>query len=389
MAITKTVIDDTLSEPDGFDAQDITGNGLDDLLVAEEDGEVYWYEQTTRGVFKKHIIRSSAVGGAKQEGAKWWQLNGIWHAVTLDQKNDYITLFTPDENSPRGTWSSGNIITSRPQLQDCHTWDIDGDGVDELVYSWEGRSAVAGGINWLDYNSGSVTSSGSYTDYEMTEEEGAWWIVQDRLDLSGDGNATDILFSARDNGKLNPGIYWIEEPSGAVTGTWAQTTIESNSADWLHIDVGDFFGNGNNDIVAQTLAGNLYIYDAANSWARTEISSSQIRVGHNVRTSPYKRNGRNKIITSGYSPTSAQVYLTEWYWDGDSWAVLDETINIQDKIDDSWAFINITSASPLNMVAADSVNGELAYFTFASDPESDQPNITRATGISAFTGTGL
>jgi len=63
----------------------------------------------------------------------------------LDQANGNIILCKHGGNPKITPWSSVILQAQRINLQNAISYDIDGDGVDELIYTWEGDDDGFGG----------------------------------------------------------------------------------------------------------------------------------------------------------------------------------------------------------------------------------------------------
>lgn len=373
--ITRTIIaNNNLASNDSTHAVDLTGNGLFDYVVANETGELYWYEQIAIGTFATHTINESSVSRAKVEGVLFIDIdgNGNFELLVMDQENNEIRIYAPDTaDNYRGTWSGSTILTSREQIQRPVALDIDEDGVDELVYAWEGNGTSTGGLHWLDYDGDSITSSGSYTDYTMVAEPGAWWIGDERRDISGNGKSTDIVFSSRiASNNTTPGIFVALEPNH-VTDTWTIKQIENEEKDWLHVYFGNFFGTTDRDIIAHAFDGTIALYDYENNWARTTIAADINEAGYNAFPHYLYRNGRQKFITTGHaSGILSKVRMVEWYWDGFAWTQRLNTAGINQKTDNFFRWDDMDGSGQLELIGSDSNADNFAYYTFPYDSEA-------------------
>ena len=355
-----TIASADFDSPDGLSGKDITGNGLNDYLVANETGQVYWFEQTAYQTFTRHTINASSETG-KKEGAVWWFVDGGWVAIVLDQTNGHLVMWYPNTGGDYdGTWSRVALRTDRGRPQDAKTWDIDEDGNTELVYSWEGVGAAVGGVHWMKFTGSDFTNPAHYTDYIITTQDGCWWITEERRDLSGNGRATDFAFTARLNGSVDPGVFYLLEPAD-VTDTWTRVEIDGTYKDILHIEFGNFFGTSNKDLVVNTREGDLWIYDFDNDYAKTVIESGNTnRNTYLAFTHKNTHNGRNKIISSGGPDYASGSFglITVWLWNGSSW-VADQTINNQvKKIDDRSVWEQINAQGDWGIYTLDSLTNE-------------------------------
>ena len=262
-------------------------------------------------------------GGTKIEGIVCGDVDGDGEieVLSLDQTEGIIRLHKHPAANPTGTWTTISLQTSRLNLQDAQAIDIDGDGRPEIVYTWEGNGTGSGGVNWLDYDGdGDVMDTDNWNDYVMVQHEGSWWLASsqvdtsgsdNRVDLSGDTNDTDIVFSSRDNANPNavPGIYWIEEP-GTVTDPWTLHTIIATEVDWLQCDIGDFSGNGpGKDVLSIDHTAELCWFDFSDSWAKHTLALPAGTADcWNCRTMTVQSNGRDDIMLI----TEDGIYRYEW-----------------------------------------------------------------------------
>lgn len=353
------MIDDNLGPSDGVYPRDITGNGFLDILASTEPGQIYWFEQTSRGTFARHTLISATVNGAKQESAAFVDVDGdgFYEVVVADQANGQVRCYkqsTP--GNPQGTWTGGVIKTGFPKIQGIFPKDLDGDGRDEIVCTVEGTNNTEGGLYWLDWQSGDPTSSGNYNTNQMIAHPGAWWVAGFG-DFSGGGSGLDLIFSARNHFNANSvkGLYKLTKPA-TVTDLWTEATIESGANDWMQCDIGDFFGTGvaldlaavrDLDVVAQ-----FYLYDKSNSFAKTTVStpSNTSEVNYNIRRLPYQCNGRDGIFTTG----SGKAVI--WLWNKKDWVNWRDTSLAAMKSDNRIPFLDTDGSGVEDVFLVDSVN---------------------------------
>ena len=349
----------TLTNADGIDAAKVLGGSLDHFAVCQENGEVYWFVNNGDRTFTKKTIRGTSVASAKCEGVKWWFLDSQWNVAVLDQANGEIRLYTPDTpgDLQNTAWTETAIQTGRVNLQDSQTWDIDGDGDLDLVYTWEGNAASTGGVNALEWDgTGALTSSASFTDHALIQIEGAWWLDTERRDWAGNGRE-DILFTCRGNTRNAAsisGVYYIAEPaSSPLTTTWTSTGLFTDVArDILHMAVGDFFGN-TNDIAFNELASGagFHLLDAGNSFAKTDISvPDALGANYNIVKLGYQTNGKDALLVTGDTSTSI--------WEWNSFAAWEQQCRNRGpaKMDDRIIESDVDGDGVLELVAADSVD---------------------------------
>ena len=266
-------------DADGIALGDLTGNGKIDILTSEgKHGTVIWFEQGNHWrEWKKHHIYTIGRERKEIEGNALGDLvsDGRLEALSLDQPNGDIYLHKHSGN-PRGHWETAIIRSGRPLLQDVMINDVDGDGRQDIVYTWQGRNAGEGGVHWLKLTGDNPLDAAHWTDYVMATHESAWWLVPKRLDLSGNGEATDIVFTARDTERRNPaskpGLFWLE-PNTDVSRPWKKHTIDTLLPHPKQVDAGDLSGRGHGkDLVVATISESIYWYEFSKNWKRHEIT---------------------------------------------------------------------------------------------------------------------
>lgn len=337
---------DDVYDCDGIDICDMDNDGKIDIVVCRSTGVpgestagVQWYQQgDTPHSWTYHLIRD---GGTKLEGILCGDFDddGDVEVISLDQSSGIVRLYKHTGDPTSGWPQAIELMTGRPNLQDAQAIDIDNDGVVEIVYTWEGDAEGNGGVNWLDFDGVDVTDPDDWTDYVMIQHGGAWWLASsqydhtlagNRLDLSGDGNATDIIFSATNLTNRNPacvpGVYWLEEPAGDITGLWTLHTIDNAVADFAHCDFGDFSGAGHGkDVICYDREAGIdpRWYEFNDSWTvHTLAVPDDTPKYFNMSRMPYQTNGRDDILfisgkQQGVESGNGAIY--QYQWDGDSY----------------------------------------------------------------------
>lgn len=287
-AAGRPVIAEAVSLPcrdaDGIALADLTGNGKVDVIASEgRHGVTFWLEQGDRwDEWTRHDIHTIETDPNEIEGNAVDDFNGDGRleAVSLDQPNGEIYIHQY-EDDPRGTWRSAVIQTDRPLLQEALVADIDGDGRPELVYTWEGREEGQGGVHWLKLSGDDPLNPAHWQEHVMTQHESAWWLAPQRADLSGDGEAVDIVFTARHHTRRNPGsrpgLFWMQ-PGEDVTEPWTVHTIDDELPHPLHVDFGDFSGEGHGlDLVVGGFETEIiYWYAFSDGWERHELAVPEV-----------------------------------------------------------------------------------------------------------------
>lgn len=258
---------------DGVAVGDINDDGRVDLLVSSGgNGGVFWFEQGESPTdWQRHAIYGAATEIEGNDLADF-DGDGRLEAISLDQDAGEILLHRP-LGDPRGDWETTAIESDRLYLQTSLSTDLDDDGHPELVYTWEGAEPGAGGVHWLDFEGDAMHDPNAWTDRTMIAHESAWWMVPRRIDVSGDGSAHEILYTARNmkgrNAGARPGLFWIE-PGDNPTARWKRHIVDTTLAHPLHVDVGQFSSHGasRDAIVGGFDAKQVHYYTGADSWRR-------------------------------------------------------------------------------------------------------------------------
>ena len=318
----------TETDFDHLSVVDLDGDGKIDVAggTSTTTPSVYWWKQTSPKSWTRYTIEAPATG-TKIEGGVAFRKNNIAFYCALDQGDGIIRMYYAAD--PTSTWTGPQtLVSSRPNLQDVVMLDVDGDGQDEILYTWEGADSLgSGGVNWLKFTGSDPTNPAHWTDYVMIQEEGSRVIARgaDESVFTADGG---IIVACRNSPNTTASIGAQKlTPTGTVTDPWTQTVIHSTTSGWNHCDRGDFFGDGSDDdLVMSTNSNNTLLLKRATGGYSTAVTPSGINAGavFNVRTMPaaYDMNSRNSFIVfetgSGDRP-----YI--FYWDGSAWAASDAT----------------------------------------------------------------
>lgn len=353
--LTKTVVDNTLNTPDGQDCQDITGNGLPDVLTCEGAGKIYWHEQTAAGTYVRHTVRAIDRNFAQNEGGSFYQLpSGEWIILVGDAGNGDFLAYRHD-GTPQGTWSQGLLLDGiRPDMQDIKVLPVA--GALRPVYAWEGNAAGQGGWNWLEFLGGDPLLPASWADYVVRQRNGGWWIAPELVDYSTPGVRQDLVVGARnkDNPVANPGVFYLTPPADPRAGPWTETTIESTPAvDSKHVDVGNFFGN-RYDVMVHKETNLVSLYNSASAFAKTDVPAAAQNNAHGSRRF---LNGRELFITNDQTALD----FVFWHWDNVRWVpVATQQAN---KMNDSQCIGAFSPAGGPDILHGDSFDNLVAYFT--------------------------
>jgi len=300
---------------DGVALGDISGNGKVDILASTgDDGETLWFEQgATPWEWTRHVVHQIADTPREIEGNDLADFDGDGRleAVSLDQPNGNLYLLKQNAD-PREPWHSAVIQGDRPYIQATLVTDLTGDGRPDLVYTWEGDAEGRGGVHWLQFTGDDPLDPAHWTDRVLVTHESAWWLAPRRLDMNGNGRATDIVYTARNIPRRNPGarpgLYWLEEPADPAQ-PWTRHVIDPTLRHPLHVDVGDLNGDG---VAMDLVVGGfdtdaVYWYEHAAGWARhrlplpAEVNGNAPNRVWNVKAVPLgsRRDGILAPVTGG------------------------------------------------------------------------------------------
>jgi hypothetical protein len=316
---------------DGIALGDINGNGKIDILASNGKGvTTFWFEQgETPWEWSRHPIFTAPGEGIEFEGNDLGDFNGDGRleAVSLEQRGGTVYLHAPVDD-PRGEWRTVALVTDRPYLQSSLVTDVDGDGRVDLIYAWEGNAEGTGGVHWLKFTGEDLLDPEHWTDHVMVTHESAWWFAPRRIDISGNGRETDLIFTARNipgrNPGTRPGVYWLEEPED-VTGPWKRHLIDDSLKHPLHCDLGNLSGAGHGQdlIVGGFDTDTLVWYEFGRDWQRHELVVEQVHGGRpnriwNVKCIPAPRSddgtpaGRDAILSPVTSGNRGSLLMFEF-----------------------------------------------------------------------------
>jgi hypothetical protein len=372
--------------PDAIDVADLNGDGKLDLVSGGgHPGIVYtvriFFQGESIGDWRERIIYE---GDGRIQGVAVFKDARTKRQVIMsaDQLNGKIRLHAATGQQ----WSivkNSVVVSERPWIQSIVALDLDGDGVDEIVYAWEGTSANSGGVNALWLASGSDPAQpASWQDTPLVTLEGAWAIREPiLLDLDGDGRASELLISARraSDGTRNPaskpGLYYLNvNRIGTIS---ALTKIGEAGRDPINFARGSFFGRGSpNDVaIVDLVSDTITFLETEGGRCTFELRFPLLpgtpaglsSGGWNVATIADRIMGRTRDALIAVSARSDGRPSGLWgiYWDGAAWQFkLLEVWQHGHPVDNRLIWIDLDGDGVLELIAPDSGGNRLLIYNF-------------------------
>lgn len=348
---------DSVSEAwNGLDSI-LRGDGKYDFVAGTLTGKIYYLEQgatindwtTTLLVDTLREIQSLKVFG-RTSGGRLILLSAHKDSSSTNDNIGKIMTHLADTTDDQGAYTSATPIAAHDYPQQIVVYDIDNDGIDEFIFSFQGNGVGEGGVSWFKFTNVNTPLSGG-TEHVCIQHSGAWWI-DGPYDIGG----TDRwIFSARNNrnpGNEVPGLYYLT-PASPVTNAWAETTIDNTVLDFGHWSVGNIFGNSN-DIVIQNFSNDdIYAYNGASSFAKSTIItgvSSGIGTQLKIITGNII-NGRSSFVSF---VEDDWAYLN--YWNGSTWSRRKLFQTLGHPADNEMFYLDIDNSGFLTVVFDDNTN---------------------------------
>jgi hypothetical protein len=277
---------------------DFNGDGISDILWRNDSGQVTDWLGQTNGGFASNADNLSGRPGLDWSVAGTGDFNGdgrvdiLWRNVDgqvtdwLGQANgSFVTNFENLSGRPGLDWS---IVG---------TGDFNGDGKDDLL--WRNNDGTI--TDWLGLGNGSFASNTANLD----GHPGSDWHVAGTGDFNGDGR-TDILWRS-DSGQVTD---WLGTPTGGFITNFANLDGHPG-LDWHVAGTGDFDGDGRDDILWRNDDGHVTDWlGQANGGFVTNFGNVNANPGTNwqvVQVGDFNGDGRDDILWR-----SDTGELTDW-----------------------------------------------------------------------------
>ena len=281
---------------------DLDHDGLIDMLVGRETGEVSHYEQTAANS-TSFILRAtnlSGVGGHYNaivsvtdiDGDGLLEMvvgNGGGNFKHYEQTAANSTSFTQLSNDFNNIHATAGLTYESP-----HFTDIDGDGLldllvgDEFLSRYEQTTANGGTFTQLNNQNFGPTADASNGGSEVCV-----------IDLDGD-NRLDILI-ARNNGQL---FHYEQNSVNGTAFTQVSTAFSGiNASGYPAPAITDLDGDGLLDLILGGFDGTLRHYEQAGTPAITSFTPTSGPVGQSVTITGTNLDGATAVTVNGTAGT--------------------------------------------------------------------------------------
>jgi hypothetical protein len=232
---TEHLIADGYNYAYGISAADLTGNGVLDIISADTDVGLYWFENDGKGNFTKHIIHERTKEWLERHVVVDINGDGRPEIVSVDNTNGSLLYFA-FEGDPRerNNWRIHYIIEGGlPGAYDVAVADFDGDGdLDVAASSWRKGNR----FDWFEQR------DGRWIQHPIEEQIGETRTIC-AVDIDGDGRV-DLLGTARTGNQ----VVWYQNPGDPVNLPWRKTIID-DAPQPIHGHPVDMDGDGDVDVV--------------------------------------------------------------------------------------------------------------------------------------------
>jgi hypothetical protein len=223
---------------------DFNGDGRSDILWRNASGTVTEWLGTANGGFTGNLANVSETVPLS------WQIAGVGD-FNGDGKSDVLWR---DSSGVVTDWLGtasgafvGNLANASSSLPTSWhivgTGDFNGDGRDDILW----RNDLGTVTDWLGTSSGGFTGNWASSNQNLPLS----WQVVGTGDFNGDG-ITDLLW--RDSSGTV--VDWLGNANGGFTGNYANSAASLGN-NWQVASIGDFNGDGHDDVLWRDSAGHI------------------------------------------------------------------------------------------------------------------------------------
>lgn len=225
-------------------ANDFNGDGISDILWHRDDGALTDWLGNLNGGFTPNGQNELEVVNPIWHIAGTGDFNGdglvdiLWH-----RDDGAMTDWLGTHNGSFAPNGANELEVINPQWQIAATGDFNGDGRDDILWHRDDGAMT----DWLGNPNGSFTPNAA----NALEVVATQWQIVGAGDFNGDGR-DDILWRNVD-GRITD---WLGTPTGGFADNVANA-LNGVSLDWHVAGIGDFNGDGRDDILWRNTDGRV------------------------------------------------------------------------------------------------------------------------------------
>ncbi len=244
---------DSLRRPVHASWADLSGDGVDDVVVSEFGnlmGRLAWYERLPNGA-RRHVL--AAQPGTVATIVRDQDGDGRLDVLALTAQGDEgVSLF---RRAPDGGFTRERLLRFPPTYGSTamQLADVDGDGRDDIVYTNGDAGDFPGPAK--PYHGVRVfvgDARGRYTERYFLPMPGAYDVAARDFDGDGDVDLAAIAFFTDPASPRTLPFVYLENLGGLRFR--ASTVTDADRGRWLTMDAGDVDGDGDDDLVLGAFA---------------------------------------------------------------------------------------------------------------------------------------